>query len=436
MGFRLFTRTRLRHTGMVVLALTVLAGCGRPGPADPAGVVRLQIWAHAGQASERRVLEDQVARYQAAHPGVALALNLIPESSYNAQVQAAAVAGDLPDLLEFDGPYLYNYVWQGQLRPLDDLLPAELVADLLPSIRAQGLYRGRLYGVGTYDSGLGLYARKGALEAVGARIPTGPADAWSAQEFDALLKSLAARDADRAVLDLKLNYGDEWFTYAFSPLLQSAGADLVDRRTYRSASGVLNGPAAVAAMAEWRGWVRGGYVDPDLDDAAFVSGRVALSWCGHWEYAHYAKAFGADLLVLPLPDFGHGSRTGQGSWAWGIHAGGKRAEAAAGFLRFLLRPEEVLAMAKANGAVPARRSAIALSGRYGPDGPLRLFAGQLANGYAVPRPQTPAYPVISAAFRQALFDIRDGGGVKAALDRAAREIDQDIADNEGYRWPE
>ncbi len=235
------------------------------------------------------------------------------------------------------------------------------------------------------------------------------------------------------MLDLKLNYGDEWFTYAFSPILQSAGADLIDRTSYRSAAGLLNGPAAVAAFSRWQGWLRGGYVDPNLDDAAFVAGRVALSWAGHWEYARYAQAFGADLLLLPLPDFGHGSRTGQGSWAWGIHAGGKRAQAAARFLRFLLTPDEVLAMADANGAVPAIRSAIARSPLYRNDGPLHLFVAQLTGGNAVPRPKTPAYPVISAAFRQALSDIRDGAAVKPALDRAVAKIDQDIADNEGYR---
>ena len=59
-------------------------------------------------------------------PAIEVRVNFIPEQSYNAQVQAAAIAGELPDLLEFDGPFLYNYVWQGHLRPLDDLLSAGL----------------------------------------------------------------------------------------------------------------------------------------------------------------------------------------------------------------------------------------------------------------------------------------------------------------------
>ncbi|HFD40826.1 MAG TPA: extracellular solute-binding protein [Anaerolineae bacterium] len=419
--------------------LIVIIVLGLPGCSDDAAtperpdVIHLQAWAHAGQAAERRVIQAQVARFNERTPDVDIKLTLIPERSYNAQVQAAAIAGDLPELLELDGPYLYNYAWQGHLQPLDGLLPGDLSNDLLPSIIAQGRYRGRIYGIGVFDSGLGLYASRRALSRAGARIPGGPADAWTAQEFTALLQALAAHDADGAVLDLKLNYPGEWFTYAFSPILQSAGADLIDRNGYQSADGVLNAPAAVKAMTTLQAWLRGGFVDANVDDGAFVTSRVALSWAGHWEYARYAGALGDDLLLLPLPDFGHGTRTGQGSWVWGMTATGKRAEAAARFLRFLLEPGEVLAMADANGAVPARQAAIANSERYGDGGPLRLFVEQLTEGYAVPRPQTPAYPVITAAFQQAFFDIRDGAEVRAALDRAVAAIDQDIADNKGYR---
>ncbi|UCE89452.1 MAG: extracellular solute-binding protein, partial [Pseudomonadota bacterium] len=333
-------------------------------------------------------------------------------------------------------PYLASLAWQGYLLPLDELLPGELGDDLLPSILAQGTWQGRLYSVASFDSGLGIYAARDKLVEVSARIPKGPSDAWTAAEFEQILQALAARDADGAVLDLKLNYPDEWLTYGFSPVLQSAGADLVDRSTYRSASGVLNGAKARAAMEQVQGWFAHGFVDPNVDDAAFASGRVALSWVGHWMYGPYREALGENLVVVPLPDFGIGMRTGQGSWSWGVTRACRDPEAASQFLAFLLQRDEVLAMADANGAVPATRSAIAHSTLYGPNGPLHLFARQLLEGYAVPRPRTPAYPVVSAAFAQAFRDIRHGEGVQRALDRATMLIDRDIADNHGYALPE
>ena len=82
--------------------------------------------------------------------------------------------------------------------------------------------------------------------------------------------------------------------------------------------------------------------------------------------------------------------------------------------------------------VPATRTAIRQSPLYQQGGPLHLFVVQLAEGYAVPRPRTPAYPVISASFRQAFADIRNGMAVQQALDRAVASIDEDIRDNRGY----
>jgi multiple sugar transport system substrate-binding protein len=254
-------------------------------------------------------------------------------------------------------------------------------------------------------------------------------------EFDRALAALAAKDPDKQVLDLKLNYRGEWATYGFSPIIQSAGGDLIDRRNYRTAAGILNSPAAVAAMQSVQNWVREGYVDPNIDDAAFTSGRVALSWVGHWAYKDYAKAVGKDLVVLPLPNFGTGAKTAQGSWNWGITTNcpsGECQKSAMKFLEFLLQPEEVLAMANVNGAVPGTKRAISKSQLYAPNGPLRLFAAQLLAKETVPRPQTPAYPVITSAFQEVFANIRNGLPVKTALDKAATTIDLDLQDNQYY----
>ena len=391
----------------------------------------IEVWAHSGQESERLVLQEQVARFNAKYPQP-IKLTFIPEGNYNAQVQAASLSGDLPCLLEFDGPFLYNYVWQRILIPLDTLISPKIRQDLLPSIVKQGSYQGHLYSVGTFDSGLGLYGRRSLLEAAEVRIPESNVDAWNAAEFTQVLAKLAKGDRDGQVLDLKLNYGGEWITYAFSPLIQSAGADLIDRHDFQSADGMINSPQSVASMKQLQSWINLGYVDPNLDDAAFKQARVALAWGGHWIYQDYAEALGDDLVLLPLPNFGKGSRTGQGSWNWGMTKTCPNPQIAAQFLSFILSTQEVLAMANANGAVPATKSAIALSPLYGEGTPLRLFAVQLLSGQTVARPQTPAYPVITSVFQQTFKDILNGLDVQTALDNAATIIDIDIQDNQGY----
>ena len=175
----------------------LLSGCERQSETD---LPVLHVWAHAGQEAERRVLQAQLERFNQNSDDTRLKLTFIPERDYNAQVQAAALAGDLPDVLEFDGPYLYNYIWQRHLIPLEDILSRSLLDDLLPSIVTQGSYGQHLYSVGVYDSGLGLYARKSALQEIGVRIPASATDAWSIAEFNQILAQLAALDDDQPVV--------------------------------------------------------------------------------------------------------------------------------------------------------------------------------------------------------------------------------------------
>jgi len=418
---------------VAAVSCLAMAACGVGGRTPPDGVQVLEVWAHAGQESERTTLEAQLRDYEDRHDSIRVDLVFIPEGSYTAQVTASAVAGRLPDLLDLDGPMVPSLAWQGHLRPLGPLLGDSVVASLLPSVVRQGTWRASLYGVGTFDSGLSLYASRQALDAVEVRVPAGPSDAWSVAEMDTLLERLARRDPDGAVLDLKLNYEGEWFTYAFQPALRSAGGGLVRwSEGLPQAAGMLDSPASVAALTLLGRWMRGGFVDPNLDDAAFVDGRVALSWSGHWDFPRYREALGDDLLVLPLPDFGEGTRTGQGSWVWAVPRGSVHPEAAAALVTFLLRPAQVLATTRANGAVPATMEAAEQSPRFRPGGPLRLLLEELEGPWAVPRPRTPAYPFISSVFQDAFEAVRNGEDPVGVLHEAATMIDREIRDNRGY----
>ena len=84
------------------------------------------VWFHTGRPEEKMVMEDQVRRFNAANQDMRVELTLIPEGEYNTQVQATAADGRLPDLLDLDGPYLYNYAWKGHLVPLDNYLSADI----------------------------------------------------------------------------------------------------------------------------------------------------------------------------------------------------------------------------------------------------------------------------------------------------------------------
>jgi multiple sugar transport system substrate-binding protein len=267
---------------------------------------------------------------------------------------------------------------------------------------------------------------------VAVRIPTID-NPWTLTEFNDLLAKLKNVPGVQYPLDLKMNMTGEWYTYGFSPFVESFGGDLINRSNYQSSSGVLNGPDAVAAMTWFQGLFKQGYSNlTPAGDTDFTSSKSALSWVGHWVYPDYSKALGDNLLVLPAPNLGKGAKTGMGSWNWGITSSCKTPDAAWKVLNFILSPNEIARMTNANGAVPARKSAIAQSKLYAPNGPLQVFVQQLQKGIAESRPITPAYPTITAAFAEAVVNIADGADVKEELDKAVQKIDQDIKDNQGY----
>jgi len=396
------------------------------------GKTQVKLWFHSGRGSERDVINDQVKRFNAMQDEIEIIAIQLPEGSYNDQVQAAALANGLPDILDLDGPYVSNYAWAGYLAPLDTFMSSELKNDFLPSIISQGLYSGKIYALGTFDSGLAIWANKKYLEKIGARIPKSVDDAWTFEEFMSILRKLKELPEIKFPLDMKINYGvGEWYTYGFSPIFQAFGADLINRSDYMSADGVLNGPEALAAAAWFQALFAQGFVNPNPPgDNEFIEGKSALSWVGHWVYNQYKDALGDDLVLIPMPKF-FKQATGMGSWAWSITTNSKHPEAAWKFLEFILKPEEIIKMTNANGAVPSRKSAIALSPLYGEGGPLNIFVQQLES-IAVPRPVTPAYPTITAAFAKALDNIINGSDIRKELDRAVKEINDDIEYNEGY----
>ena len=413
-----------------LMAMTAVALCASNSFAQTS----VSMWVHAGPGPEREAYVASAKKFNDANKDVRIELVTLPEGSYSDQVNAAALAKKLPCVLDFDGPNVYNYAWTKKIIPLDGFpFVKELKGQMLPTLVRQGTYNGKLYSLGQFDSGLAIWGNKKTLTSAGIRIPKGVDDAWSLVEFEDALKKLKAAGV-AFPLDMKFNYGiGEWVTYGFSPILQSFGGDLLNRKDYKSAKGVLNGPQSVKALQTVQGWIKQGYVNPaSKNDGDFVQGKSALSWVGHWVYKDYQKALGNDLVLIPMPKFGAKAATGAGSWNFGLSADCKAPEAAAKVLAHLMSKEEILRVTNGNGAVPATLAAQAADKNFAPNGALRLYVDQLNKGVAVVRPETPAYPIITSAFAESMNNIFGGADVQKELDKAVKKIDQNIEDNRGY----
>ena len=422
----------------VALALAACGGGGSSPAATGDGTGSITIWAHQGQDSENKVIQRAVADFNSSQSKVKASLRLIAEGTYTSTVTSTPT-DRLPDVLEMDGPTVASMVYNGKVSPIKGFVDPKTITNATSGSVTEGTYQGKLYALAMFDSALGLFGNKKLLDKAGVTYPSGPTDAWTPDQFGSALKALANKSPSGKSLDIsEANLAGEWGTYAFAPLLWSAGTGLIKDG---KAAGTLNSDAAVTALNAFKSWKP--YVDANSDNNAFTSGRVALSWGGHWLYPSYSKAIGKDLLPLPLPNMGHGTKTGAGSWTWGIGAGTKNGKAAGSFLDFLLNDKNVKAMTDANGAPPATKSAFAADPLYQSGGALAPFGQQLQHTcpaskvtpdcIAVYRPVTPGYPAVTSSFSSALSAIYGGADPKAELTQAANKIDQAYSDNGGYK---
>jgi len=391
----------------------------------------LSMWYHgAGNQTEKDLLMQIVNDFNNSQSDYAVEVQDFPQESYNDSVTAAALAGNLPDIIDVDGPIMPNWAWSGYLAPLS--ISQDVLDKMLPG--AIGSWNGEVYSVGLWDAACAIYARKSDLEENGIRIPTLD-NPWTKSEFDNILATLDSTGKYDYVFDVGMAWTGEWYAYAFGPMMQSFGGDLFDTSNGK-ADGMINGDAAIEFGEWWQSLMNNGYAPGTSQDGGdretgFLDGKYALQLNGNWAAVPAIEQLGDDMLFLPSVDFGNGPKIGAASWQFGVSKSSKNQEGANAFIEFMLQDQYLAAFSDGIGLIPPTAQSAAMSEKYRPGGPLEVFF-ELSEAQATLRAVTPGYVVASKEFEKAIADISNGADVADALDAAADAIDADVAKNNGY----
>ena len=424
-------RSFLAVGGAAAVAATLAACSSQSGKGSGSAAGGITLWTHnGGNKEELDVVNSAVKDFNAANPDTQVTVKSFPQESYNDAIASAAVSGNLPDILDLDGPIMPNWAWAGYLSALT--ISQDLQDKVIDS--AKGVWNDKLYSVGPYDTSLCFLGRKSAFDQAGVAVPTIDKP-WTKDEFMDALDKLSKLDGFEHAIDMSVWDTAEWWPYAYAPLLQSFGGDLIDRKTYGTAEGFLNSDKAV----EWGTWFRSLFTSnyasqtPAKDGQDFLQGKVPLVYTGGWKVLKAQEMFGADdVLILPPVDFGAGAHVGGGSWQWGVSSSSKNAAAANKFIEFLMQDKYLVQYSDAIGTFPSIESATPKTKYYGEGKPLEPVY-EIGKKYALLRPATPGYKVISSIFDKAARDIVSGSDVKSTLDQAVKDINADIKSNDGYK---
>jgi multiple sugar transport system substrate-binding protein len=418
----------MKSTLKLTTALVVGAGLGTAAAAQ----TELTMWYHGGgNEVESNILNTIIADFNGSQSEWNVVVESFPQASYNDSVVASALAGNLPCILDVDGPVMPNWAWAGYMQPLP-ISESALEGHLDSTI---GRWDGQVYSVGLWEAAVALYARQSTLDDLGLRTPTLD-NPWNMEEFMGALEAAKASGNYEYAFDPGMAWTGEWYPYAFSPFLQSFGGDIVDRSTYQTAEGALNGDAAVAFGEWWQSLFANGYApgtsqDPADRDSGFIDGKYAFQWNGNWAGVATLNGGVDDVVFLPAPDFGNGSVIGAGSWQFGASGTCEHPEGVAAFVEHALQDKYLAAFSDGIGLIPSTSEAAAMTANYNEGGALEVFFG-LSEAQALVRPVSPGYVVAAKVFEKALADIANGADVADTLDAAVDEIDADIAANSGY----
>jgi ABC-type sugar transport system permease subunit/ABC-type glycerol-3-phosphate transport system substrate-binding protein len=168
----------------------------------------------------------------------------------------AYAGGTAPDIVYVNFRLLRNYVGQGFLRPLNDLLAQDpdTLKRVQPAIRNEIFVDGKLYSVPSGQYVQALYYRKDLFRAAGLD-PNKPPANWD--EFYAVCQALT--DQEKGQWGFAFEQGTE--SYFWINFLWSAGGEVVERRADGTYIATFNSPGGVAALEFYRKLLLGPWKD-------------------------------------------------------------------------------------------------------------------------------------------------------------------------------
>ncbi|MFC0215242.1 ABC transporter substrate-binding protein [Paenibacillus chartarius] len=421
----------------VAIGVSLVAGCsGEAGKTDAGGnadasakgAVQLTYWRPQASGPEDDFYKNRVEAFNKAYEGkINVKMEAVTRGNsfaYEDKVNAAVASHTLPDVIALDGPNVANYASSKILVPLDSYFTKDDMNDFVPSIIQQGTYEGKFYAVGMQESSVVLFYNKKMMKEHGIEPPTSMDKAWTWDEWYDVMKKTAK---DGVFGTNMINDKGEWMTYAFEQMWISGGTDIVSKDG-KTASGYVNGPKGIEAAQFLQKLSKEKLFNIDPKPTEFEEGKAATKLGGPWNIPGFKDYPNLEWGITYFPKKAGGTLTApSGSWAIGISADSKYPKEAAEFVKWMTNTESSVGIAKAVSMPASRKSAYEKMPEYN-ELPLKIIKEQVTT-VSHARPVTPAYPLLTQKFAEALTDIMMGGDVKKSLDNVADAYDSEYKKN-------
>ncbi|MEV0010167.1 extracellular solute-binding protein [Streptomyces sp. NPDC051840] len=359
----------MRRRGLPTFAAAVttalallLAGCtadGGGGAQD--GVIRLSFQSLAWQKESVDANKQLVREWNAAHPDIQVDYVQGSWDNVHDQLLTSFEGGEAPDIIHDASDDLADFAYGGYLADLRQLLPGRLTEDIPRASWETTTFGDGVYGVPFLQEPKVLIANTKILKSSGVRIPT-PEKPWSWSEFRQVTEKLTKRgtygvawplkEPVSVTLNLGLSAGGQLF---------HRGAD--GRVTIRFGEGDQVMPGTVRDQVNSDGSAARQALGMGGSDAlpGFFGGKYAMVPLGFSYRQQVAEQApeGFEWTVLPAPAGSGGLAQGVSPQTLSISQDSPHKEEAMRFVDFLLRPANMVRLARGDWMLPTGTQALA-----------------------------------------------------------------------------
>ncbi|WP_223691370.1 ABC transporter substrate-binding protein [Leifsonia poae] len=352
---------KLRHTitaTAAAVALLSLSACSSPSSSpSEGGTTTLTYQYFNNQPAAIAATKSIVADWNTANPNVHVNLVQAPADNLQDKLTTQFSGGVAPDIIQNDAPSDI-LPFAGYLADLSKLLPAETVSDIDAGAKKSLTVGGKLIATPTEVQTYVVFANKKLLEQDGVTIPTGDTMTWDTFE------KLAQQTTKDGVHGL--TWGLKSPTSVFAYLGTGFGAKYFTGEG--SDAKAVFGDAEKQVPERVEALIKGGYVDPtgvtqSSSDvlATFYGGKAAMTVAGSYQIANIESEVpaGFDWMVLPALEGSTSASQLAAPITLSVNAKSKNVKAAAEFVNFYMKGDNLAKINLADGQVPPTASGLA-----------------------------------------------------------------------------
>jgi multiple sugar transport system substrate-binding protein len=310
--------------------------------------------------AEKKAFDALIAAFHKENPDITVKTDTVPYASVATNLDSRFQAQNPPDLFRVSYIDIGQYTSQGVLLDVSSTFDQAKIDAFEPGLWQGVVFDGKPYGVPHQIDTTAILYRKDAFEAAGiTKVPTTLDEAWTWEEFAAnaeKLKGVVKGKQTAFIYDWQAAGAYRWLSWLFQ-----AGGTLLADDLKSPGIDTDQGRKAVDFTKSFftKGWVakNTSVKSATYPDGVFIAGSVAMAFAGDFLVpfidTNVKKKF--EFGSMPQPR-DQNAATDLGGNAIVAAKDGKNPEAAAKFLEFIVREDQMKTFCEATGELPTLKS--------------------------------------------------------------------------------